>query len=630
MGPDCLAHGDGLRIAKRITAMTRPRMNGAALRSSRSAIHRPVAMLLVLLIALLGASQAKADWINLTSAEKLPNVAEITVREDRVHVVLQLSEDSLDTMEDLLTDDMRRERGLEPEPVGQRMERFARDKFQIIADGADALSATLRFSETRPRKDRSSPVDGIVHPLTRQKAPEPPENSRVLHAELDYFFEQRPKTLTFVPPLDDSGRAALDMGFIVFQRDVPVIDFRKLAGPATLIIDWADPWYSAFENPGLTRHHRWPIMSFIYVEPREVRHEIMLRLQDLEDWAGLSVDKNARIPQDGRSRILDTASRFFEDKNPVIIDGVPAEPASVSAEFLALTLAGVQVIDDDRTLDPATAVLGVTLSYPVGQMPEEVTTIWQLFSDRIETVPVTSIDPVGPFPSEFGVTYPSHTWTNRLLRYEDPGVATVPVTDQRAMKLPLLTIVLAVFALNAAAFALKASKWARFIGFAAAVIFAAGAAATTDRFIATLPNPFASLPGENEAQNAIRAVFENANAAFYEIKDEEFDAELSKFVAEGLTQIVSMELERANRIELPGVMTARVGDIHDVKVNEIRPLDAGRGFSARAQWSAEAVGQHWGYLHLRELDLQARVEMVEEDRVWRLAGLTDLTIEIRE
>ncbi|MEO0978056.1 MAG: hypothetical protein AAFY24_12410 [Pseudomonadota bacterium] len=611
--------------------MSRAFLNGFILRLPRMTVRLRVAnLLLVFLITLFGTGLASADWINLTSAEKLPNVAEITVREDRVHVVLQLSEDSVERMEELLSDDMRRERGIEAEPIDQRMERFARDKFQVIADGTETLPASLRFSEPRPRKDRSSPVDGIVHPLTRQKALEPPDDSRVLHAELDYFFESKPKTLTFVPPLDDSGRALLDMGFIVYQEGVPVIDFQRLTGPATLLIDWEDPWNSAFDDPGLTRHHRWPIMSFVYVEPREVRHEIMVRLRDLEDWADLNVDRNARISEGERNRILDAASRFFEDKNPVIIDGAPAEPAAVSAEFLDLSLAGVQVINDDRTLDPATAVLGVTLSYPVGQMPGEVTTIWQLFSDRIGTVPVTSIDPVGPFPSEFGVTYPSHTWTNRLLRYEDPGVASVPVTDKRAMKLPLLTIVLAVFALNAAAFALKASKWARFIGFAAALVFAAGAAATTDRFIATLPNPFASLPGDDEAQTAIRSVFDNANAAFYEINDKEFDAELSKFVAEGLEQIVSIELEKANRIELPGGMTARVGDIRDVRITEIRPLEAGRGFSALAQWSAEAVGQHWGYLHLRDLDLQARVEMIEDDRVWRLAGLTDLTIEINE
>ncbi len=43
-----------------------------------------------------------------------------------------------------------------------------------------------------------------------------------------------------------------------------------------------------------------------------------------------------------------------------------------------------------------------------------------------------------------------------------------------------------------------------------------------------------------------------------------------------------------------------------------------------------AVGQHWGYLDLRELDLQARVETIEADRVWRLTGLTDLEMKVRE
>ncbi|WP_422037462.1 hypothetical protein [Roseibium sp.] len=587
-------------------------------------------MLLAVFLTLMGTGLAVADWINLTAAEKLPNIAEIFVREDRVHIVLQLSEDSLENVAELLPENMLNERGIEPEPIEQRMERFAREKLQVIADGTIDLSATLRFSEPRPRKDRSSPVKGIVHPLTRQKAPEPPDEVRVLHAELDYFFDQKPKTLTFVPPLDADGNPLLELGFIVYQESVPVIDFRELIGPATLTINWDDPWVSAFENPNLARHHRWPIMSFIYVEPREVRHEIVIRLRDLEDWTNLGLDRNAPITDGGRKNVLDATSRFFEDKNPVIIDGAPVNPASVRTDFLDLSLAGIEVIEDDRNLDPATAVLGVTLSYPVGQMPEEVTTIWQLFSDRIETVPVTSIDPIGPFPAEFGVTYPSHTWTNRLLRFEEPGVNTVPVTDERSLKLPLLTIVLAVFALNAVAFALKASRWAKGIGFAAALIFAAGAAVTTDRFIATLPNPFATLPGENEAETAIKSVFANANASFYEINENQLEAELSKFVHQGLAPIVFTELERANRVELPGGITARVGDINDVAISEIRPLDAGRGFSALARWSAEAVGQHWGYLHLRELDLQARVEMIEDDRVWRLAGLTDLSIEIRE
>ena len=77
-------------------------------------------------------------------------------------------------------------------------------------------------------------------------------------------------------------------------------------------------------------------MSFLYVEPREVRHEVVVRLRDLEDWAKLDIDRNAPITANKRSGILDTVNSFFAEKKPVIIDGSPASPANVSSNFLDL------------------------------------------------------------------------------------------------------------------------------------------------------------------------------------------------------------------------------------------------------------------------------------------------------
>ena len=51
-----------------------------------------------------------------------------------------------------------------------------------------------------------------------------------------------------------------------------------MATAATLNLDWADPWYSRFDNPNLKRHHKSALMSFLYVEPYEVRHEILARI----------------------------------------------------------------------------------------------------------------------------------------------------------------------------------------------------------------------------------------------------------------------------------------------------------------------------------------------------------------
>ena len=138
----------------------------------------------------------------------------------------------------------------------------------------------------------------MVNPFTRQRTPEAPADKRVLYAELVYpFAETAPKTLTMIPPLDAEGRPRVTIGFIVYHKSVPVIDFRYLGAPSTLTLD-PDPWYSRFDNPNLKRHHKDALMSFLYVEPYEVRHEILTRVKDLTEWMDLGLRDDRYIEID--------------------------------------------------------------------------------------------------------------------------------------------------------------------------------------------------------------------------------------------------------------------------------------------------------------------------------------------
>ena len=65
-------------------------------------------------------------------------------------------------------------------------------------------------------------------------------------------------------------------------KAVPIIDFRYLGSPAKLNLNWDDPWYSRFDNPNIKRHHKSALMSYLYVEPHEVRHEVLIRVKDLD------------------------------------------------------------------------------------------------------------------------------------------------------------------------------------------------------------------------------------------------------------------------------------------------------------------------------------------------------------
>ncbi|MES0811440.1 hypothetical protein ABLO27_18280 [Roseibium sp. SCPC15] len=579
-------------------------------------------------ILFISTSHSNADWINLSGAETSPNIAEITVLDDRVRLVLEIFVDDISELPELLPDEWLRNNSDAAAPLEERMISFSRKKFQVIADDEEILTARLRLSEPRLRKDRASPFAGMVNPITRQKTPEPPADKRVLYVELEYPFDGKPETLTFVPPPGPDGRSLLPIGFIAYHKSVPVIDFRYLTGAVTLKLDWQDPWYSKFQGPNLKRHHRWPMMSFLYLEPREVRHEVIVRLRDLDDWISLQLKSDTAIASNRQKEIREAASRFFLHRNPVEIDGVSVKPASVSTEFLKLSLTGVQVIEEEQDLDPTTAVLGVILSYPVEHLPKSASVQWDLFNERITRVPAMSVDPAGPFPSEVAPTDTVHTWTNHLLKYQKPRVSKVRIGDDRTFQLPILSITVALIALVALAFAISSGERSRKFGLFCALLFGLGTAATWGQLAIAVQNPFAGPPEEAESKRAIEAILNNANAAFQEVDKTRLQSQLELFLDSSSIAAVTAELDRAINIKVAGGTTARVGAVDNVSVTEILPLEDGNGFSALTEWTAEAKGQHWGHTHLRSIRYRAQMDLVEHKDEWRLAGLTVLNADL--
>jgi len=210
---------------------------------------RPLLWPIILL--LLFTRDARADWINLTGAETASNIAEITVLDDRVKVALEIYVGDLETFSALVPDDWLKDQAAERPPLAERLRQFSENGLRFATDSGKTLQAELRLAEPRLRKDRFSPFAGMINPYTRQRVPEAPADKRVLYVELEYPFDgEAPNTLAMSPPSDEGGRALVTIGFIVYHKAVPVIDFRYLGATSTLTLD-DDPWYSKFDNPNL-------------------------------------------------------------------------------------------------------------------------------------------------------------------------------------------------------------------------------------------------------------------------------------------------------------------------------------------------------------------------------------------
>ena len=385
--------------------------------------------LFIFLVLLLSASVARADWINLTGAQSAPNIAEIHVNDDHVRVVLEIYVGDMDKFVDLLPDAWIRQAGVEPLPIEERMRRFSSETFQILANDSIRLPAERTMVEPRMRKERPNPFAGMINPVTLQPVPGPPEDKRVLYAELIYPFASKPKSLTIIPPHGKGGLPTASIGFIAYHKGVPVLDYRYLSEAAQMHLDWDDPWYSRFENKAFKRWQQSGLLTFLYIEPYEVRHETLVRVKDLQAWMDLELRGDEFIEVDEVELLKKRVGEFLLQHSKVTIDGKQLRPILDRTSFVKYTMTRTFFLDQPERMPLNTAMLGVIITYLTEGIPQEVTVDWDLFSDRIQKVPTRAVDPAGPFPSF--VTPEDHvlTWKNFLKTYQMPTVANVVVDD---------------------------------------------------------------------------------------------------------------------------------------------------------------------------------------------------------
>lgn len=567
-------------------------------------------------------SPVTADWINLTGAETAPNIAEIYVLDDHVKVVLEVYIADLEVFSDLIPDSWMKDTDVERPPVDARLRRFSAEMLKFVTEKGEALRASSALVEARRRKDRKSPFAGMINPITRQRVPEPPADKRVLYVELIYPFEKKPQALTIIPPLDDQGGALVTIGFIAYHKAVPIIDFRYLGAPARLALDWTDPWYSKFDNPNLKRHHQSALMSFLYVEPREVRHEVLIRVRDLEKWTDIGLSGDATITAAAQAQIKERARAFFATRNPLEVDGTPAIPASTSAEFLTISLTGLQVVEDDKPLDLSTAIIGIILSYPVKHLPQHVTVQLDLFNERVERIPATATDPAGPFLSFIEAADPMFEWRNYLLKYREPKVSPVVLDDGRSIGVPLPSLLLLVFAIGAATLAVRPALLQRRAWTAVSGLSAVAAVLLLRVAVVDVTNPLAGPPDETISAQILTGILDNVNHAYLEKEPAALRRALGVVVANDALADVEQELGRALAIKVAGGGIARVDAIENLVLKDLATLDGRPGFRSLVEWTAKASAGHWGHAHRRIIRFRALVELVDHNGVWKLAGIT--------
>jgi hypothetical protein len=561
----------------------------------------------VLLTLLLPAVRSHADSVVWTQAMLAGTIAQYYVEEDRVRVELEIGVADLESFANLLPDRLHERLGRPATPLSERLPLFFDHDLTIVVDDGPPLAGAILAMEGRKRVRRDR-VSGEALPTAEDEEPE-----TVLFVELAYALRGRPATLTL------HGLRAprpASIGFVVYHGGVAVNDFRYLGAAQTLQLDWRDPWYTRFESRGLRRRYDAPMSGFLYVEPYEVRKEIVARPLDLQHWVDLGLAGLDTIPVALQPELRRKAAEFLRAHHPVEIDGQRIEPELARVHFLERTLKSSRVVDPPVELDVHSAILGVIFVYPTDGLPQRVTMDWDLWNERLERIPASSVDQAGALPTTLERDWRVLEWRNFLKHPELPTLAVL-ADPPAALAHGLWTLRWLVLAfaggvtLWAARRALRDPSERRApIAIASAALVLSGSGFAWG---------FTARISDARAHEIVSGLLHNVYRAF-DYRDEEqiFDV-LDRSVRGALLERLYLETRRGLVLANQGGARAKVKQIELVELTAEPGADG--GFVATATWNVAGSVGHWGHVHERRNQYRAELDVAPSDGIWKLVDL---------
>ena len=568
---------------------------------------------------------SRADWVNLSGAENAQNIAEISVETDHVRIQLEVFVEDLMIFEELIPESFF-SKPLPGRPnLARRQKIFAETVLQVVTDQGEKLPVTFDLVEPRLRIERPSAFAGMINPYTRRPIPGPPADKRVLYAELRYPFNGRPKSLTFIPPLNERGLANASLGFICFHQGVTVVDFRLLSEKSTLFLDWDDPWYSAFDKKPMQRTIGTGMRTFLYIEPFEVRNEILVRVKDMMPWIAFDLRGDETIEADEFNRVREQIGRFFMERENVRIDGRRLKPILDRTAFVESSLLRSRFIETPEPVTLNSAMVGVIITYLTDGIPQEVTTTWELFSERVQKVTARMTDPAGPFPHDLSPDDNVLKWTNYLKTYTIPTVQKIDVADHhRGVPIPIGSVVCIALLLPAGLGVRRRKKHDGSVKPLIALmgLLLIGALLLVPVFqVPVGGSARASQFSAEDGRVVLDSLMKNVYRAFDFREEADVYDKLAICVSGELLADLYLQQRQSLVVEQAGGAQAKVKEvaIEDVTVSKSRQHDG--ALDLRAQWTALGQVGHWGHIHSRQNRYDAIVTIKPVAGAWKIIDL---------
>ena len=558
------------------------------------------------------------DAIVVTQAMKASTIAEFYIEKESIRLNLEIGATDLLAFRNIMPDEVHTKLSQSALALVERQRLFFEQDLVIRADGNGPLIGNIEKLTARKRIVRDE-ITGEPLPL------QPDDAELVVYAEISYQLPDHPTILTIEPwTTADDSHVAANVGFVVYHLNLPVNDYRYLSANETLELDWADPWYSRFQNRNLRRQFDAPLSVFLYVEPFEVRKEIVVRPQDLQQWVDLEMDGKEMITVDEQESLKQRVADFLAERNPVTIDGKQAAGTLDRIHFIRRSLRKTGVIDPPEDLDVMSATLGVIFVYPINQLPQEVTMNWELFGDKINSVPAVANDEAGGLPSVVTQADPILRWQNFLTNPTTPAMLAIAPPPQRPrLDMPLLSAICGALLFGlllniCLGWPRRRRATARRMIAMTCLLLVGIALLPYTRISVASPLHRAPTLTDDDANAVLAALLHNIYRAFDRREESLIYDRLAESISGELLSDVYLQIRHGIELENQGGARVKVNEVQ-IQETENSPLD--RGFRSQCRWTVSGSVGHWGHVHQRVNLYEARFTVQPIEGAWRITEM---------
>jgi hypothetical protein len=274
------------------------------------------------------------------------------------------------------------------------------------------------------------------------------------------------------------------------------------------------------------------------------------------------------------------------------------------------------VVVDNQDLDLLSATMGVIYVFPTDGLPQSVEMEWDLFNEKVQTIPAATVDQAGPLPVILEPDFNVLRWDNflkfpelpTLTDIEKPPSALQRVAGWARWPAALVSVVLLILSLRSVRSGSGVSMRVALASLpliGLTILFF-----HQHRQVDLNDERLQKLVGDL-LHNVYRAFDYRGEAVIYDVLEKSVSGEL-------LTDIY---LETQQGLELANQGGARV----KVKTTEVRETELigrdGNTLTILSNWSVAGSVGHWGHVHQRSNAYRANLEISEIEGVWKLTGL---------